>query len=72
MRPPTLPSGHSSARLAAMMNYSGFLSETPPLLCPGVDFDPVAAYDWVTREVLPLIPSFHVIPIFLQIACDEG
>lgn len=55
-----------------MMNYSGFLSETPPLLCPGVDFDPVAAYDWVTREVLPLIPSFHVIPIFLQIACDEG
>jgi predicted nucleotidyltransferase component of viral defense system len=45
-----------ATNLAAKMNHAGFLSDTPPLLRPGVDFDPVAAHDWITKEVLPLIP----------------
>jgi predicted nucleotidyltransferase component of viral defense system len=52
---PVSPEGFAT-NLAAKMNHAGFLSDTPPLLRPGVDFDPVAAHDWVTREVLPLIP----------------
>ncbi|MFN0128091.1 MAG: nucleotidyl transferase AbiEii/AbiGii toxin family protein [Verrucomicrobiales bacterium] len=41
--------------LAAKMKHAGFLSDTPPLLRPGVSFDPAEAHDWLTSEVIPHI-----------------
>lgn len=42
--------------LSAKMKHAGFLSDTPPLLRPGVQYDPVEAHAWLTSEILPLIP----------------
>lgn len=41
--------------LAAKMKHPGFLSDTPPLLRPGIPFDPVAAHDWVMQNLISLI-----------------
>jgi predicted nucleotidyltransferase component of viral defense system len=41
--------------LEAKMQTKGFLSDTPPLLRPGVDFDPLAAADFVNAEMLSLL-----------------
>lgn len=41
--------------LAAKMKHPGFLSDTPPLLRPGVQFDPAEAYDWLASDILPLL-----------------
>lgn len=41
--------------LAAKMKHAGFLSDTPPLLRPGVSFNPTEAHDWLTSEVIPHI-----------------
>jgi len=42
--------------LAAKMKHAGFLSDTPPLLRPGLGFDYYQAHDWLVQELIPLIP----------------
>lgn len=42
--------------LAAKIKHAGFLSDTPPLLRPGIHYNPTDAYDWLTAELIPLIP----------------
>lgn len=42
--------------LAAKIKHAGFLSDTPPLLRPGVSYNPSEAYAWITQELLPLVP----------------
>jgi predicted nucleotidyltransferase component of viral defense system len=42
--------------LAAKMNHAGFLSDTPPLLRPGIQYDPKEAADWLMQYLIPLIP----------------
>ncbi|TAE90587.1 MAG: nucleotidyl transferase AbiEii/AbiGii toxin family protein [Verrucomicrobia bacterium] len=41
--------------LATKMKHPGFLSDTPPLLRPGVAYDPHEAHEWITNQLLPLI-----------------
>jgi predicted nucleotidyltransferase component of viral defense system len=42
--------------LTAKMNHTGFLSDTPPLLRPGIQYDAKEAADWLTRHLIPHIP----------------
>ena len=42
--------------LSAKMTHAGFLSDTPPLLRPGVIFDPKQAHQWLTGSLIPLLP----------------
>ena len=42
--------------LAAKMNHPAFLSDTPPLLRPGVQFDPADAHEWVLANLVSLLP----------------
>jgi predicted nucleotidyltransferase component of viral defense system len=42
--------------LIAKMNHAGFLSDTPPLLRPGIQYDPKDAADWLKQHLIPLIP----------------
>ena len=42
--------------LAAKMKHLGFLSDTPPLLRPGIRFDPAAAHEWFLATVIPQLP----------------
>jgi predicted nucleotidyltransferase component of viral defense system len=39
--------------LAAKMKHAGFLSDAPPLLRPGIQFDPSEAHAWLLDELLP-------------------
>ncbi len=39
--------------LSAKMNHAGFLSDTPPLLRPGIRYDAKEAADWLTRHLIP-------------------
>lgn len=41
--------------LEAKMQVKAFLSDTPPLLRPGVEFDANAAFEFVSSELLPLL-----------------
>lgn len=43
--------------LATKMKHPGFLSDTPPLLRPGVRYDPHEAYAWISNQLLPLITA---------------
>lgn len=45
-----------TTNLSAKIKHSGFLSDTPPLLRPGVTFDPTQAHEWLTSEVIPHLP----------------
>lgn len=45
-----------AANLAAKMNHPGFLSDTQPLLRPGIRFDPAEAHEWLAAELIPLMP----------------
>lgn len=45
------------SNLEAKMKHPGFLTDTPPLLRPGVSFDPSEAHAWLTGEVLPHMPK---------------
>jgi hypothetical protein len=49
-------SAEFALNLAAKMKHAGFLSDTPPLLRPGIHFDPAEAHDWLTGDLHPLIP----------------
>ena len=51
----TVSSAEFTLNLAAKMKHVGFLSDTPPLLRPGVSFNPTEAHDWLTSEVIPHI-----------------
>jgi hypothetical protein len=42
--------------LTAKMNHAGFLSDTPPLLRPGIQYDAKEAAEWLTRHLIPHIP----------------
>lgn len=42
--------------LDAKMRHAGFLTDTPPLLRPGIIYDPRQAYEWVTECLIPLLP----------------
>lgn len=41
--------------LAAKMRHPGFLSDAPPLIRPGVQYDPFQAHEWITAELIPII-----------------
>ena len=41
------------SNLADKMNHPGFLSDTPPLLRPGIHFNPAEAHEWVVTNLLP-------------------
>ncbi len=43
--------------LAAKMTHPAFLGDLPPLLRPGVTYDPHAAYDRVSRDLIALLPD---------------
>jgi predicted nucleotidyltransferase component of viral defense system len=42
--------------LDAKMTHAGFLSDTPPLLRPGVTFEPTQAHQWISETLIPLLP----------------
>lgn len=46
--------------LAAKMDHEGFLGDTPPLLRPGVSFDPVQAYLRVISDLIAPLPDVIV------------
>lgn len=48
-------SAEFSLNLAAKMKHAGFLSDTPPLLRPGIRYNPAEAHDWITQELIPQI-----------------
>jgi hypothetical protein len=48
-------SAEFAINLAAKMKHPGFLSDTPPLLRPGVQYDPMRAFKWITDELIPKI-----------------
>jgi len=41
--------------LRSKMNHPGFLSDTAPLLRPGIRYDPVEAFQWFLSEIAPLL-----------------
>jgi predicted nucleotidyltransferase component of viral defense system len=41
--------------LDAKMAHAGFLSDTPPLLRPGLTFDPKQAHTWLAAEIIGLL-----------------
>jgi len=41
--------------LEAKIQHAGFLSDTPPLLRPGVTFDPKQAHQWISESLIPLL-----------------
>jgi len=43
--------------LAAKMSHPGFLSDTPPLLRPGIQFDPVKAHEWVESALISILAA---------------
>jgi hypothetical protein len=43
------------SNLEAKMKSKAFLSDTPPLLRSGVEFDPRTAFDFVNTELLSLL-----------------
>lgn len=45
-----------AANLTAKMKHAGFLSDTPPLLRPGIHFDPVEAHKWAQANLISLLP----------------
>lgn len=45
-----------SANLDAKLKHPGFQSDTPPLLRPGVHFDPIEARAWLAGSVIPHLP----------------
>lgn len=49
-------SAEFALNLAAKMKHAGFLSDTPPLLRPGIQYNPAEAHAWLTAELIPLIP----------------
>ncbi len=49
-------SAEFALNLTAKMKHAGFLSDTPPLLRPGIQYNPAEAHAWLTAELLPLIP----------------
>jgi predicted nucleotidyltransferase component of viral defense system len=48
-------SAEFAINLAAKMRHPGFLSDTPPRLRPGVQYDPMRAFEWITDELIPKI-----------------
>jgi predicted nucleotidyltransferase component of viral defense system len=42
--------------LDAKLSHPGFLSDTPPLLRPGIAYDPAEAYAWLTANFIPHLP----------------
>ena len=49
-------SAEFALNLAAKVKHAGFLSDIPPLLRPGIQYNPAEAHAWLTAELLPLIP----------------
>jgi predicted nucleotidyltransferase component of viral defense system len=49
-------SAEFALNLSAKMKHAGFLSDTPPLLRPGIQYNPAEAHAWLTAELIPLIP----------------
>lgn len=48
--------GDFERNLAAKMQHAGFLSDTPPLLRPGVSYHPTEAHAWIQSAIIPLLP----------------
>lgn len=48
-------SAEFAINLAAKMKHSGFLSDTPPLLRPGVQYDVAEAHEWIINHLIPLL-----------------
>ena len=42
--------------LVAKMKHPGFLSDTPPLLRPGIRYNPTEAHDWIRENLISLLP----------------
>ena len=42
--------------ITAKMNHTGFLSDTPPLLRPGIQYNAKEAAEWLTQHLIPHIP----------------
>lgn len=51
----TVPQSTFRENLEAKMKFKAFLSDTPPLLRPGVEYDPMAAFNYVDTELLSLL-----------------
>jgi predicted nucleotidyltransferase component of viral defense system len=52
----TISAADFERNLAAKMKHPGFLSDTPPLLRPGVLFSPDDAHQWIAATLIPLLP----------------
>jgi hypothetical protein len=48
-------SAEFSLNLAAKMKHAGFLSDTPPLLRPGIHYNPTEAFDWLIENLVSLL-----------------
>jgi predicted nucleotidyltransferase component of viral defense system len=46
-----------SLNLAAKIKHPGFLSDTPPLIRPGIHYDPSEAHHWLQTQLLPQLTS---------------
>jgi len=53
----TVSAADFQRNLDAKMRHAGFLSDTPPLLRPGVIFDPKQAAQWLSESIIPLLPQ---------------
>ena len=42
--------------LEAKISHAGFLSDTPPLLRPGISYNPAEAHAWLTENLIPHLP----------------
>ncbi len=52
----TVSAEEFARNLKAKMSHPAFLSDTPPLLRPGVEYDPRVAYTWLIEDFFPHIP----------------
>ena len=42
--------------LVGRVEHAGFLSDTPPLLRPGIQYNPAEAFDWIQANLLSRLP----------------
>ncbi len=52
----TVSAGDFSSNLASKMQHPGFLSDTSPILRPGIRYDPAEAFEWLVSNLIPLLP----------------
>lgn len=49
-------SAEFALNLAAKMKHAGFLSDTPPILRPGIQYNSTEAFDWIQANLISRLP----------------